>query len=146
MRFALWRPGLVAWVDLPTGVEHLLTPAAAAADQGTHGRHIAVCGAEVLPANSTESERDCQSCHRLMPTQRSRTSRSRTTLPPAPQRARLTGMVDAETSVEHLITDESAVAHRHAGRYLAVCGAQVLAASLTAPQRSRCPVCTRGAR
>jgi hypothetical protein len=29
---------------------------------------------------------------------------------------------------------------------LAVCGAQVLAASLTAPQRSRCPGCPRGAR
>jgi hypothetical protein len=55
-------------------------------------------------------------------------------------------IVDAQTSMEHLITDESVVAHRHAGRYLAVCGAQVLAASLTAPQRSRCPACTRGAR
>jgi hypothetical protein len=41
--------------------------------------------------------------------------------------------------------DESAVAHRHAGRYLTVCGAQVLAASLTASQRSQCPACTRGA-
>ncbi len=30
--------------------------------------------------------------------------------------------------------------------HLAVCGAQALAASLTTPQRSRCPVCTRGAR
>jgi hypothetical protein len=70
------------------------------------------------------------------------------THPPMPSahQHHLTGMVDAETSVEHLITDESAVAHRHAGRYLAVCGAQVLAASLTAPQRSRCPACTRGAR
>jgi hypothetical protein len=65
---------------------------------------------------------------------------------PSGHQHRLTGMVDAETSVEHLITDESAVAHRHAGRYLAVCGAQVLAASLTAPQRSRCPACTRGVR
>jgi hypothetical protein len=55
-------------------------------------------------------------------------------------------IVDARTSMEHLITDESVVAHRHADRYLAVCGAQVLAASLTAPQRSRCPVCTRGVR
>jgi hypothetical protein len=55
-------------------------------------------------------------------------------------------IVDARTSMEHLITDESVAAHRHAGRYLAVCGAQVLAASLTAPQRSRCPACTRGVR
>jgi hypothetical protein len=55
-------------------------------------------------------------------------------------------IVDARTSMEYLITDESVVAHRQAGRYLAVCGAQVLAASLTAPQRSRCPACTRGVR
>jgi len=48
--------------------------------------------------------------------------------------------------MEHLITEESVVAYRHAGRYLALCGAQVLAASLAAPQRSRCPVCTRDAR
>jgi hypothetical protein len=55
-------------------------------------------------------------------------------------------IVDARTSMEHLVTDESVAAHRHAGRYLAVCGAQVLAASLTAPQRSRCPACMRGVR
>jgi hypothetical protein len=41
-------------------------------------------------------------------------------------------IVDVRTSMEHLVTDESAVAHRHAGTYLALCGAQVLAASLTA--------------
>jgi hypothetical protein len=39
-----------------------------------------------------------------------------------------------------IVLEGAAVTH------LAVCGAQVLAASLTAPQRSRCPVCTRGAR
>ena len=39
--------------------------------------------------------------------------------------------------MEHLVTDESVAAHRPSGRYLAVCDAQVLAASLTAPQRSR---------
>jgi len=48
--------------------------------------------------------------------------------------------------MEHLITDESAVAHRHAGRYLAVCGAQVLAASLAAPERRLCLMCQRGTR
>jgi hypothetical protein len=70
------------------------------------------------------------------------------THPPMPgaHQHRSIRIVDARTSMEHLITDESAAAHRHAGRYLAVCGAQVLAASLTAPQRSRCPVCTRGVR
>jgi hypothetical protein len=43
--------------------------------------------------------------------------------------------------MEHLITDESVAAHRHAGRYLAVCGAQVLAASLTAPEDRYCRPC-----
>jgi hypothetical protein len=43
--------------------------------------------------------------------------------------------------MEHLVTDESVVAHRHAGRYLAVCGAQVLEASLTTPERQRCRLC-----
>jgi hypothetical protein len=65
---------------------------------------------------------------------------------PSAHQHRSIRIVDARTSTEHLITDESVAAHRHVGRYLAVCGAQVLAASLTAPQRSRCPVCTRGAR
>jgi hypothetical protein len=55
-------------------------------------------------------------------------------------------IVEARTSMEHLITDESAVAHRHAGRYLAVCGAQVLAASLAAPERRLCLMCQRGTR
>jgi hypothetical protein len=36
--------------------------------------------------------------------------------------------------VEHLVTDESAWSHRHTGNYLALCGAQVLAASVTAPE------------
>jgi hypothetical protein len=35
------------------------------------------------------------------------------------------------------------VAHRHVGQYLAVCGARVLAASLTDPGRGWCRVCTR---
>jgi hypothetical protein len=65
---------------------------------------------------------------------------------PSGHRHRPIRIVDARTSMEHLITDESVAAHRHADRYLAVCGAQVLAASVTAPQRSRCPACTRGVR
>lgn len=51
------------------------------------------------------------------------------------------GMVDAHTHVEHLVTDESAATHRHSGSYLALCGAQVLAASLTAAARAYCPRC-----
>jgi hypothetical protein len=65
---------------------------------------------------------------------------------PSAHQHRSMRIVDARTSMEHLVTDEFVVAHRHAGRYLAVCGTQVLAASLTAPQRSRCPACTRGVR
>jgi hypothetical protein len=65
---------------------------------------------------------------------------------PSAHQHRPVRIVDARRSMEHLVTDESVVAHRHAGRYLAVCGAQVLAASLTAPQRSRCPECKRGVR
>lgn len=55
--------------------------------------------------------------------------------------ARPPGMVDARTRLEHLVTDESAFEHRHSGRYLALCGAQVLAASLVDPGRGRCQVC-----
>jgi hypothetical protein len=72
--------------------------------------------------------------------------RSATNRPmPSAHQHRPIRIVGARTSMEHLVTDESVVADRHAGRYLAVCGAQVLAARLTAPQRSRCPVCPRGA-
>lgn len=51
------------------------------------------------------------------------------------------GITDAHTHVEHLVTDESAMEHRHSGRYLAMCGAQVLAASLAAPGRGHCATC-----
>ncbi len=52
------------------------------------------------------------------------------------------GIIDAQTQVEHLMSDESARAHRHSGCYLTLCGIQVLAASLvTAPDRGRCPKC-----
>lgn len=52
------------------------------------------------------------------------------------------GIIDAGTHVEHLVGD-SAMAHRHLGRYLALCGAHVLAASLTDPGRGRCRECVR---
>jgi hypothetical protein len=52
-------------------------------------------------------------------------------------------IVDARTELEHLMTQESAAlaAHRHAGRYLALCGAAVLAASMTTPERGQCRPC-----
>lgn len=57
---------------------------------------------------------------------------------PAQRAARLVGIIDARTYVEHLVSDESAAAHRHAGRYPARCGAEVFAASMTDPGRGRC--------
>lgn len=55
------------------------------------------------------------------------------------------GITDAHTEVEHLVTDDAVVAHRHSGRYLALCGVQVLAASLTVRERTRCRPCHRRA-
>lgn len=53
------------------------------------------------------------------------------------------GVTDAQTHLEHLVTDESLAAHRHSGRFPAKCGTEVLAASLTDPGRGRCPECAR---
>jgi hypothetical protein len=132
-------PQLIEWVDLRSGITHLLTPEAAKAGRG---RYVAVCGAELRPSDSTESIGGCQPCHGSVPTQRSKASRSRQTIsPPVPKRAWLTGVVDAETHIEHWVTDRSAAERRHSGRYLALCGFEVLAASLTAPPRGRCMVC-----
>ncbi len=61
---------------------------------------------------------------------------------PAPARApRHIGIVDSRSHVLHLMTHEVAAEYRHAGQCLAVCGAQVLAASLTTPERRRCQMC-----
>jgi hypothetical protein len=51
------------------------------------------------------------------------------------------GITDARTRIEHLMTDVSAMAHRHSGRYLALCGAEVLAASLAERERGQCQPC-----
>lgn len=53
------------------------------------------------------------------------------------------GIVDAQSGIEHLVTDASAMEHRHSGRYLALCGARVLAASMTDPGLRRCAECAR---
>jgi hypothetical protein len=53
------------------------------------------------------------------------------------------GIIDARTRVEHLVSDESARAHRDRGHYLALCGVTVLAASLTDPGRGRCRECAQ---
>lgn len=66
---------------------------------------------------------------------------------PAPTRApRQIGIVDSRIHLQHLMTHEIAAEYRHAGRYLALYGAQVLAASLTAPDGRRCVMCRQGAR
>ncbi len=64
----------IAWVDLRTGITHLLTPDAAAAGRVRVGRYLALCGAEVIPAAMTEpGHGDCQPCHAAaIPAQRSR--------------------------------------------------------------------------
>jgi hypothetical protein len=53
-------------------------------------------------------------------------------------------MVDRRTEIAHRVTDEAfAAGRRDGGRYWAMCGAQVLPASLTAPARGHCPACER---
>ena len=64
------------------------------------------------------------------------------TAPPRP-----IAMTDATTGTEHRVTGESVAAGcRVGGRYVAVCGARVLAASLTMPERDQCQSCTGEAR
>lgn len=43
----------------------------------------------------------------------------------------------------HLVTEQAMVAGRRDGRYMAVCDAPVLAASLTMPESARCQKCRR---
>jgi hypothetical protein len=50
-------------------------------------------------------------------------------------------MTDARTQCAHFVTEEAAAAGRAVGRYVAICGRVVLAASLTAPETSYCGSC-----
>ncbi|MBV8540392.1 MAG: hypothetical protein JO364_20080 [Pseudonocardiales bacterium] len=55
------------------------------------------------------------------------------------------GFADGLTGISHSVTEEAfAVGRRERGRYVAVCGAQVLPARLTVPARYHCPACERG--
>lgn len=55
-------------------------------------------------------------------------------------------ITDRRTDVAHQVTHNAfAEGRRAGGSYLAICGAQVLPASLCAPPRSHCPACERGA-
>lgn len=51
---------------------------------------------------------------------------------------------DGPTGIAHHVTEEAFGAGRAGGRYVALCGAQVFPASLTAPALFHCPVCERG--
>ncbi|MGI9062907.1 MAG: hypothetical protein ACR2FQ_03675 [Pseudonocardiaceae bacterium] len=75
------------------------------------------------------------------------TFRSRAMVADVLTRPRTIGVTDARTGRAHRVTDDEAAAGRHSGCYEAICGARVLAASLTAPDRGRCRPCARaGAR
>lgn len=69
----------------------------------------------------------------------SRTAQIR--IPAQQSRVRPVGIVDARTRVEHLVPDDVLAAPRLS--YLAKCGAEVLAASMTDPGRGRCRECAR---
>lgn len=62
-------------------------------------------------------------------------------IPQQQRRVRRVGIVDARTHVEHLVPDDVLAAPRLS--YLAKCGAEVLAASMTDPGRGRCWECAR---
>ncbi|MGH3939921.1 MAG: hypothetical protein ACRDTG_15080 [Pseudonocardiaceae bacterium] len=70
-------------------------------------------------------------------------ARHRRTTPAKPVRIPVLAITDARTRSAHLITDEAFTAGCRAGRYLAACGADVLAASLTTPECDYCDSCTR---
>lgn len=76
-----------------------------------------------------------------------RYARGRTPAAVAPVALRLVALTDVRTGAAHLVTDEAMVAGRRAGgRYIAVCGVDVLPASLTAPERRSCHHCAARAR
>lgn len=60
----------------------------------------------------------------------------------AGRRPRTVEVVDAGTDQAHLLTLDALAAGRGAeGRYVALCGADVLPAALVAPPRQRCRSC-----
>lgn len=50
-------------------------------------------------------------------------------------------LVDGSTKVAHRVSSEALLAGRRAGRYVALCGAELLSASLTAPACEQCRRC-----
>lgn len=55
-------------------------------------------------------------------------------------------MIDTCIRESHLVPIEAVALHRRSGRYPALCGADVPAASLTTPPARRCPDCATRAR
>jgi hypothetical protein len=58
-----------------------------------------------------------------------------------PARHDVLPIIDARTGEAHQVTTEAVDSGRDTGRYTAVCGAEVLAASLTAPPTRYCRFC-----
>lgn len=52
-------------------------------------------------------------------------------------------LVDAQTRITHRVASDELLAGRIAGNYQALCGTQLLSASLTDPGRARCAECAR---
>jgi hypothetical protein len=76
----------------------------------------------------------------------SRVLRRRQSLAPAVipiQRRPGIEVVDSLTRVTHRVSDDALLAGHQVGTYEALCGARLLAASLTDPGRGRCTECTR---
>jgi hypothetical protein len=72
-----------------------------------------------------------------------RSRRARTPVAPAP--GCTISFADGPTGIAYRVTEEAFAAGRRAGgRYVALCGAQVLPVSLSAPARYHCPACERG--
>jgi hypothetical protein len=85
-------------------------------------------------------------CFRRVATLREILSRGRRARPAAaPVPAGTVVLTDGVIGVAHRVTRETfAEGCRAGGRYVALCGARVLPARLTAPARVHCPVCERG--
>lgn len=65
------------------------------------------------------------------------------TSPTLTERVRVITVTDARTHQAHLMTENAAIAGRHAGHYRTVCGEVVPAASLTTAERGHCRACTQ---
>ena len=71
--------------------------------------------------------------------------RGRRARPPVPALRCTIAFTDGPTGIEHRVTHEAFAAGRRAGgHYIALCGAQVVPASLATPARFHCPACERG--